>query len=173
MNHTKNNPIAWRELKNIRVTRVDTYLVYRNTNIHIYIYKYMQKHNHCNDDFNNERTHFFIKIYLSHFLLKRVMLVVCERWIGDRDRLLYWPKFSRDQSSTSSSSWLWLLNRGSLMAQSPLSAAGSHFGILSPADSNRLCTWLYYFLTSTCFCCSSAYFHRCISWLTARSRVNI
>ena len=32
-----------------------------------------------------------------------------------------------------------LLNRGSLRAQSPLSAAGSHFGFLSPNDSNRLC----------------------------------
>ena len=31
-----------------------------------------------------------------------------------------------------------LLNRGSLRAQSPLSAAGSQFGILSPTDSSRL-----------------------------------
>ena len=36
------------------------------------------------------------------------------------------------------SSWLGLLNRGSLRAQSPLSAAGSHFDILSPTDSNWL-----------------------------------
>ena len=29
----------------------------------------------------NERTHFFIKIYLSHFILERVdVSVVCERW---------------------------------------------------------------------------------------------
>ena len=34
-------------------------------------------------------------------------------------------------------------------------------------------TWLYNCLPSTCFRCSSAYLHRCISWLTARSRVNI
>ena len=33
--------------------------------------------------------------------------------------------------------------------------------------------WLYYCLTSTYFRCSSAYLHRCISWLTARYRVNI
>ena len=32
---------------------------------------------------------------------------------------------------------------------------------------------LYSFLTSTCFRSSSVYLHRCISWLTARSRVNI
>ena len=42
----------------------------------------------------NKRTHFFIKIYLSHFILKRVILVVCERWAGDGDRLLHIdPKF--------------------------------------------------------------------------------
>ena len=40
--------------------------------------------------------------------------------------------------STSSSSWLGLLNCGLLRAQSPLSAAGSHFGILSPTDTNHL-----------------------------------
>ena len=34
-------------------------------------------------------------------------------------------------------------------------------------------TWLYNCLTPTCFCCSSAYLHSCISWLTAPSRVNI
>ena len=41
----------------------------------------------------NERTHFFIKIYPSHFILERVakglMLVVCERWVGDGERLLF------------------------------------------------------------------------------------
>ena len=93
------------------------------------------------NDFNNERTHFFLKIYLSHFILERVMFVVCERWAGDRDRLLYWPKFFLAHSSTSFSSWLGLLNRGSQRAQSPLSAAGSHFGILSSTNSNRLGTF--------------------------------
>ena len=46
------------------------------------------------------------KYNLSHFILERVMFVVCERWAGDRDRLLYWPKFFLTHSSTSSSSWL-------------------------------------------------------------------
>ena len=41
----------------------------------------------------NERTHFIIKIYLSHLILERVMFVVSERWAGDRDRQLYWSKF--------------------------------------------------------------------------------
>ena len=59
-----------------------------------------------------------------------------------------------------------------------LSAAGSQFGIFFPTDSN--CNWhkpsvsrLYFCLPSTCFRCSSPYLHRCISWVTARSRVNM
>ena len=40
--------------------------------------------------------------------------------------------------------------------------------------SQAICsTWLYNCLTPTCFRCSSAYLRRCISWLTAQSRVNI
>ena len=48
---------------------------------------------------------------------------------------------SSDHNITSFSSWRGLLNRGSLMAQSPLSAAGSQFSILSPNDSNSNCNW--------------------------------
>ena len=99
------------------------------------------------------------------------MLVVCERWVGDGDRL---PHI--DPSSTSFLSWLGLLNRGSLRAQSPLSAVGSHFGFLSPNDSNSnwlklSVSWFYFCFTFTCFCGSSL--HRCISWLTARLMVNM
>ena len=65
---------------------------------------------------------------------------------GDNDRLLYWPKFFLDHISTSFVSWLGLFNSESLRAQSPLSGAGSHFGILSPTVSNRPGSWLYYFL---------------------------
>ena len=59
--------------------------------------------------------------------------------------------------------------------------ADSHSGILSPnwlqvqlELTQAVCgTWLYDCLTSNCFHCSSSYLQRCISWLTARSRVNI
>ena len=49
-------------------------------------------------NFKEQRTDFFIKIYLSHFILERVakglMLVMCEWWVGDGDRLpLIDPKF--------------------------------------------------------------------------------
>ena len=88
----------------------------------------------------NERTNkvLYKKYNLSHFILERVMLLVCERWVGDGDRLVHIDPSSSDHSSTSFSSWLGLLNRGSLRAQSPLSAADSQFGILSPTDSNWL-----------------------------------
>ena len=69
------------------------------------------------------------------------MLVVCERWAGDGDRLLRIDPSYSDHSSTSFASWLGLLNRGSLRARSPLSAAGSHFGILSPTDTNSNWNW--------------------------------
>ena len=86
-----------------------------------------------------ERTCFFIKIYFSHFILKRVdvgcVWEVSWKW---GQTATYWPKFFWP--------WqhfflilAWLLNRGSMRAQSPLSATGSQFGILSPTDSSRLC----------------------------------
>ena len=127
----------------------------------------------------NERTHFFIKIYLSHFILERVEVgCVCERWVGDGDRLQHIDPSSSDPSSTSFSSWLGLLNRWSLRAQRPLSATGSHFSILSPTDSNSnwfkpSVSWLYFCLTPTCFRCSSVYLHRGISWLMAWSKLYV
>ena len=66
------------------------------------LYSHIQIHNtnisgnivNNNDElqWTNKRTHLFIKIYLSHFILERVMLVVCEKWVGDGDRLLYWSQ---------------------------------------------------------------------------------
>ena len=121
----------------------------------------------------HKRTHFFIKIYLSHFILERWCFLCVKDELETETDCYIDPSSSRDHSCTSSSSWLGLLNHGLLRAQSPLSAAGSHSGILSPTDSNCLGTWLYYCLMPTCFCCSSTYLHQCISWLTAWSRVNI
>ena len=51
----------------------------------------MRKHN---NDFNERtNTFFYKKKYISHTLFsKGLTLVVCERWAGDGDRLLFWPK---------------------------------------------------------------------------------
>ena len=73
------------------------------------------------------------------------MFVVCEKWVETRTDGYNDPSSSLNPSSTSFAYWLGLLNRGSLRAQSPQSAASSHFGIQSPTDSNRPGTWLYYF----------------------------
>ena len=72
----------------------------------------------------NKRAHFFIKIYLSHFILERVdVSVVCERW-GETTAILTQLLLLtiarcvifKNTLSTSSASWLELLNRGSLRA---------------------------------------------------------
>ena len=71
----------------------------------------------------NERTHFFIKITFHTLFSKGLMLVVYERWVEDRDRLLHidskffwsYQHFFRMLAG--------LLNRGSLRATSPQSAS--------------------------------------------------
>ena len=72
------------------------------------------------------------------------MLVVCERWAGDRDRLLHINPSSSDHSSTSFSSWLGLLNRRSLRAQAiclplVLNLASCPQLTPTPTDSSHLC----------------------------------
>ena len=51
---------------------------------------------------------------------------------GEKDGLLYWPKFFLDHSNTSFASWLGLLNQGSLRTQSPQSA--SWFSLQHPVS---------------------------------------
>ena len=45
------------------------------------------------NEFNNEQMHFFIKIYLSHFIFERVMFVMCEKWVDTRTDCYIHPKF--------------------------------------------------------------------------------
>ena len=144
-----------------------------DSNSCIATYVYTGRKSSDNDDFSNERIHFFIKYKSLTLYFRKCDVYSVWEMSGDKDGLLIDPSSSLDHSSTSFASWLWLLIRESLRGQFPLSAAGFHFGILSSTDSNRPGTWLYYFLTSTCFRCSFAYLHRCISWLTARLRFNI
>ena len=104
------------------------------------------------------KTLVYEKIYLSHFILERVakglMLVMCERWVGDGDRLLHIdPKFLFFLILAG------LLNRESLRAQALCLEL-----VLTPASCLQLelqleleltqavCgTWLYNCLTYTCF----------------------
>ena len=80
------------------------------------------------------------------------MFVVCEKWVETRTDCYIDPSLAALLSHLG----FGCSTGGSLMAQSPLSGAGPHFGVLSPTYSNRLGTWLYYCLTSTFFRCSSA-----------------
>ena len=53
-----------------------------------------------------ERTHFFIKIYPSHFILERVMFLLCVRDELETGTDCYIDPTFFDHSSTSFSSWL-------------------------------------------------------------------
>ena len=136
----------------------------------LYIHTYMQKHIQHNQD---ERRHFFRKIYLSLYWKRCVWEVV-----GDRSKIAtYWPPNSSGYHSLSFLSpgllnWgpggpalsrelvptAWTgtltsisehqsLNRGSWGPS--LLGAGSLYTILYPTDSNFLCTELYYCFTPT------------------------
>ena len=57
-----------------------------------YIYKYMRNIIKHNDELQWTNEHTSLSKYISHTLFsKGLMWVVCERWAGDGDRLLYWP----------------------------------------------------------------------------------
>ena len=85
-----------------------------------YMYTYT-----CGNIINNidERTHFFKKIYLSHFILETVAKGLCVR--GELETATYWPQVPLTRAALLSHS-AGLFNRGSLRAASPLSGAGSH-----------------------------------------------
>ena len=122
----------------------------------------------------NDRTHFFIKIYLSHFILERVDIGCVWEVSGDKDGLLFWPNVLLTIAALLSHlSWvapLWVTEGPKLSVCRLLS-----IWHLVP-DCNWLkpsVSWLYFSLTSACFRCSCAYLLWCISWLTARLRVNM
>ena len=116
----------------------------------------------------NERTNTLLykKYNLSHFILERVMLVVCERWGRDGDRLLFWPKILLVTIIA-------LLSHLGWVAQPWVTGWRLSIRHLVSNWLKPSVCWLYHCLTSTCFRRYSAYLHRCISWLTAQSRVNM
>ena len=172
----------------------------------------------------NERTHFFRKIYPSHFIFERVAKGLRKGWcwLCVRGELetgtdCYILIESSSGHSRTSSSFCWDAQPWVTEGPSPLSGAGSHSaGILTPTatgirtpnclelnriDWNSNSNWLkpsvapdYIIvwhppapnsttstgqgdipisLTGCTYFHPSAYLHRCISWLTARSRVNM
>ena len=86
------------------------------------MYKYTREHNQLK--WRLQQTNEYTSLYKSLTLYFRKGDVCCVWEMSeDKDGLLYWPKFFFDHSSSSFASWLGLLNRGSLRAQSPQSAS--------------------------------------------------
>ena len=120
--------------------------------IHIQLYTYTRGNKINNND---ERTHFFRKIYLSHFIRNGCERVVWERWVGDWTNCNILTPSSFVFSSTSFS-FCWAAQSVVLRAHRPLLGAGSLNSILSPTwltptNWTSCRTGLYHCLTSTCF----------------------
>ena len=100
------------------------------TMIHMQLYIYT-----CRNKINNyyERTHFFRKIYLSHFIRNGCERVMCEWCLGDWTNWNILTPSSFVFSSTSFS-FCWAARSGVLRAYSPLLGAGSLYSILSPIN---------------------------------------
>ena len=82
--------------------------MYSRIQLYVYIYNYMRKH--CQHNIRtsmNERTNFFTKIYLSHFIRKGwCRLCVRGELETGTDCHILTQSSSHDHSSTSSISWL-------------------------------------------------------------------
>ena len=149
---------------------------------------YTYNHNHIIMTNFNERTNTLLyKNIISHNLFSKGWCWLCVRGELETGTDCYiLTQSSSDHSSTSSSSWLGLLKCGSLRAASRQSASPQSASWFSRWHlvpnwlqlqlelTQAVCgNWLYNCLSSTYFRGSFAYLHRCISWLTAWSRVNI
>ena len=151
----------------------------------------------------NARTHFFTKIYLSHFILERVD--VSYVWeVRRRQTATYWPKVLLATIAALLPQLGWTVQPWITEGPSPLSAAGSQFGILSqltPTGTELELTSVapdYIIIWRPPAFCGRTHLHRiqprpqvkvifrylrpdapvsllhrCISWLTPRSRVNM
>ena len=118
--------------------------------IQLYIYTCRSKINN-----NDERTHFFRKIFVSQFIRNVCERVMCERWVGDWTNCNIFTPSSFVFSSTSFS-FSWAAKQGVLWAHGPLLVAVSLYCVLSPTNwlelNEPVCrTGLYNSLTYTCF----------------------
>ena len=111
-----------------------------NHDIYIQLYTYT-----CGNIINNndEQTHFFRKIYLSHFIRKGCERVMCERWVGDWTDCNILIPTSSVFSSTSFSFCS--------AAQPGILGAGSHYSVLLQLTEPVCGTGLYNCWTPTCF----------------------
>ena len=147
------------------------YSRYTSACIHIQIYA---EHNHTWYTNFNERTNTLLykKISLTLYFRKGWCFCVWEMsWRRGQATILTPSSSSTIAAVLSHLDWLaqpWV-------TEGPKPSVCKLFSRWHPVSN-----WLepprapvYNSLTSTCFRCSSACLHRCISWLTTRSRVNI
>ena len=165
--------------------------------IHIQLYTYT-----CGSKINNndEQTHFFRKIYLSHFILERVAKGLCVRGeLETEQTATYWPPVPLSLAALLSCS-AGLLNRGSW---GPIAfcwvlvlSTASYLQLVWLQLTEPVCgTGLYNCLMPTSFLWAShrhpiqpvhsqgytpissagctCYLHRCISYLITGPRVNM
>ena len=138
--------------------------------------------------------HTSLEKYTSHFILERVAKGLCVRGeLETKQTATYWPQIPLSLAAPLSS-YVGLLNQGS-WGSSPLRElvliTASYLQLTEPVCG----TGLYNYLSSTCFFWAShlhpiqlvhshgytlisstgctCYLHRCISYLTARPRVNM
>ena len=151
---------------------------------YIYIYKYKYKRKHRQQLWRtsmNERTNTLLIKNISLTLYSRkgwCFLCVRDELETETDCYIL-TQSSSDHSSTSFSSWLGFLNCGSLRAASPQSTSWFSRWYLVPnllqlQLTQAVCVLvIFLFERSPASAYFSAYLHMCISWLTARSRVNM
>ena len=165
----------------------------RGLSINIQLYTYT-----CGNKINNndERTHFFRKIYLSHFIRNGCKRVVRGE-LETEQTATYWPPVPLSLAALLSRS-AGLLNRGSwgpiALCWVLVLSTASYLQLWLQLTQPVCGTGLHNCLTSTCFLWASllhpiqpvhsqsytlisstgctCYLHRCISYLTAWPRVN-
>ena len=101
------------------------------------------------------------------------MLVECERWVRDCYILTQVLLIIATLLSHLGCGCSIIGHRGTKALCLPLALISASCPQLTPTARTTSGTWLYNCITATWFRCSSAYLHSCISWLTARSRVNM
>ena len=115
-----------------------------------------------NDDFNERTNTLLYKNIPLTLYSKGLVLVVCERWVGDGDRLLHIdPKFFWLSSTSSHPGWAtqpWVTESPSplqavlMLASCPQLTPTATGTELKLTLTQAACgTWLYNCLTSTCF----------------------
>ena len=120
----------------------------------------------------NERTHFFIKIYITHTLFSMFLWCVRDEWRQGKTTILTQPFLLTIAALLPHLGW-GCSTEGHWGPHPSVCKLALTLAFLSPTNSTAAGTSLYTFITPTCFCFFFRLFTQVHLWLTARSRVNI